>query len=52
MTPQIKKYLVTFTERVTVHARSASEAESLAFQAVAFVGADTEDIEVEEIEDD
>ena len=46
-----RKYLVTVTETVTVWARSESEATFLAEQTLAFVGPDTEDLDVEEVED-
>ena len=46
-----KRYVVTFTDRVYVHARNDEEAIGYAEQLRAFAGADTEDIEVEEVED-
>lgn len=47
-----RKFLVTRTETVTVEARSVSEAEFIGTQALDYFGPDTQDTEVEELEED
>lgn len=45
------KYLVTFVETVVVHADTDDQAVGKAEALRAFAGPDTEDIQVEELED-
>lgn len=48
--PDLKQYLVTRTETITVGARSEEEALFLGEQGLDFYGTDTSDIQAEELD--
>ena len=51
MTEQLTEYNVIFIETVRVHSLNEDSAVAYATELRAFAGPDTEDIEVEELED-